>query len=96
MKSASVRRDDDLDDDADADVDDLDRDDDEPAVAAAAESAPVREGLPPTYRMRHEPHYVETLVAPPARGHAGPAADRRRPPWPSRSRPRRWPMASPR
>lgn len=64
MKSASVRREDDLDDDAD--VDDLDRDDDEPAVAAAAESAPVREGLPPTYRMRHEPHYVETLVAPPA------------------------------
>jgi hypothetical protein len=64
MKSASVRRDDDLDDDADGD--DLDRDDDEPAAAAAAASAPVREGLPPTYRMRHEPHYVEALVAPPA------------------------------
>ncbi len=64
MKSASVRRDDDLDDDADGD--DLDRDDDEPAVDVPAERAPVREGLPPTYRMRHEPHYVETLVAPPA------------------------------
>jgi hypothetical protein len=64
MKTASVRRDDDLDDDADAD--DLDRDDDEPAVAATVNPAPVREGLPPTYRMRHEPHYVEALVAPPA------------------------------
>jgi hypothetical protein len=64
MKSSSVRRDDDLDDDAD--VDELDRDDDEPAAAAPAERAPVREGLPPSYRMRHEPHYVETLVAPPA------------------------------
>jgi signal transduction histidine kinase len=62
MKSASVRRADDLDDDADAD--DLDRDDDDRATAAAAERAPVREGLPPTYRMRHEPHYVETLAAP--------------------------------
>jgi signal transduction histidine kinase len=59
MKAASVRRDDDLDDDADPD--DLEREDD------AGESAPrpVREGLPPTYRMRHEPHYVEALVAPP-------------------------------
>jgi len=59
LKAAGVRRDDDLDDDAD--TDDLDRDDD------AVESAPrpAREGLPPTYRMRHEPHYVEALVAPP-------------------------------
>jgi signal transduction histidine kinase len=63
MKSAGVRRADDLDDDADAD--ELDRDDDDRATAAPAERAPVREGLPPTYRMRHEPHYVETLVAPP-------------------------------
>jgi hypothetical protein len=62
MKSASVSRDDDLDDDAD----ELDRDDDEPATAATVNPAPVREGLPPTYRMRHEPHYVEALVAPPA------------------------------
>ncbi len=57
LKSAAVRRDDDLDDDAD----DLDRDDesaDEPA-------RPAREGLPPSYRMRHEAHYVEALVAPP-------------------------------
>jgi signal transduction histidine kinase len=69
MKSANVRRADDLDDDADAD--DLDRDDDDRATAAAAERTPVREGLPPTYRMRHEPHYVEALVAPPV---AAPAA----------------------
>lgn len=62
MKSASVRRDDDLDDDAD----DLDRDDDDERAATTAEPAPVREGLPPSYRMRHEPHYVEALVAPPA------------------------------
>ena len=52
MKSAGVRRA----DDADDDVDDLDRDDDDRAAAAPAERAPVREGLPPTYRMRHEPH----------------------------------------
>jgi signal transduction histidine kinase len=62
-KSASARRADDLDDDVDAD--DLDRDDDDGAAAATAERAPVREGLPPTYRMRHEPHYVEALVAAP-------------------------------
>lgn len=30
---------------------------------ADATTAPVREGLPPSYRMRHEPHYVEALVA---------------------------------
>ena len=63
VKSASLRRDDDLEDDPDGD--DLDRDD-EPAVIAPAERTPVREGLPPSYRMRHELHYVETLVAPPA------------------------------
>ncbi len=28
-----------------------------------AASASVREGLPPSYRMRHEPHYVDALVA---------------------------------
>jgi signal transduction histidine kinase len=71
MKSASVRRDDDLDDDADGD--ELDRDDDESAVDAPAERAPVREGLPPSYRMRHEPHYVETLAAPPALATIAPA-----------------------
>ncbi|MGD9906605.1 MAG: ATP-binding protein [Vicinamibacterales bacterium] len=62
LKAASVRRDDDLDDDhdGDGDPDDLDRDD-EPAGDAGR---PVREGLPPSYRMRHEPHYVEALVAP--------------------------------
>lgn len=60
VKAASGRRDDDLDDDADSDADDLDRDD-EPVESPP----PVREGLPPTYRMRHEPHYVEALVAPP-------------------------------
>ena len=63
VKSASLRRDDDLEDDPDGD--DLDRDDDEPAVVASAERTPVREGLPPSYRMRHELHYVEALVAPP-------------------------------
>lgn len=72
MKAASVRRDDDLDDDVDAD--DLDRDDDERAAPAPAEGVPVREGLPPTYRMRHEPHYVEALVAPPAARSAAPPA----------------------
>jgi len=66
LKAASVRRDDDLDDDAD--TDDQDRDDD-PVESAPR---PVREGLPPSYRMRHEPHYVEALVAPPAS--AAPAA----------------------
>ena len=63
VKSASLRRDDDLEDDPDAD--DLDRDDDEPVASLPVERAPVREGLPPSYRMRHEPHYVEALVAPP-------------------------------
>jgi signal transduction histidine kinase len=64
MKSSSVRRDGDLDDDPD--VDDLDRDDEEHPVEPV-ERPPVREGLPLTYRMRHEPHYVEALVAPPAK-----------------------------
>lgn len=59
MKSAAVRRDDDLDDDPDAD--DLDRDDE----SADGPARPAREGLPPSYRMRHEAHYVEALVAPP-------------------------------
>jgi len=63
VKSASRRRDDDLEDDPDGD--DLDRDDDEPVIAVPAERTPAREGLPPSYRMRHEPHYVEALVAPP-------------------------------
>ena len=40
------------------DIDDGEDPDDAP------EATPVREGLPPSYRMRHEPHYVETLVAP--------------------------------
>ncbi len=31
------------------------------ALPVASES--VREGLPPSYRMRHEPHYVDALVA---------------------------------
>lgn len=64
VKPTAGRPADDLEDDPDAD--ELDREDDErpPRTAIAA---PVREGLPPTYRMRHEAHYVEALVggAPP-------------------------------
>lgn len=46
---------------------DIDDDpDDEDDAAPAPARTPVREGLPPTYRMRHEPHYVETLAAPPS------------------------------
>jgi hypothetical protein len=59
VKPASGRAADDPEDDPDAD--DLDREDDERPPRAAT-AAPVREGLPPTYRMRHEPHYVEALV----------------------------------
>lgn len=52
-------------DDADGDVDDdsetsADADDAEPDVPAAP--VRLREGLPPSYRMRAEPHYVEALV----------------------------------
>lgn len=48
-----------LDDDDDHDEhDDLDDTDEAP------EAPRLREGLPPSYRMRHEPHYVETLAAP--------------------------------
>ena len=49
-------------DDPDDDADDLDREEDEHPLPARQPSAPVREGLPPTYRMRHEAHYVEALV----------------------------------
>jgi hypothetical protein len=64
VKPTSGRPADDLEDDPDAD--DLDREDDERPPRAAT-AAPIREGLPPTYRMRHEAHYVEALVggAPP-------------------------------
>lgn len=53
-------------DDVDGDLDDDNEtapetdDDADPEVTAAP--ARVREGLPPSYRMRAEPHYVEALV----------------------------------
>lgn len=43
----------DLDGDADPDAD---------GIVASASTPRVREGLPPSYRMRAEPHYVEALV----------------------------------
>jgi hypothetical protein len=50
--------------DVDPDLPDLVTDD-EPGPAddldALDESAPLREGLPPGFRMRHDRHYVETL-----------------------------------
>ena len=36
----------------------------------AAEQAPVREGLPRSFRMRADKHYVEMLDSPAARGEA--------------------------
>lgn len=50
----------------DLDLDTGDRDDVVPG-------ARVREGLPPSYRMRHEPHYVEALVAHPTAARPVPA-----------------------
>ena len=75
-KPAPARADDDLEDDADAD--DLDREDDERPPPARRPAAPVREGLPATYRMRHEPHYVETLVGPQPRPATAPPSVRQR------------------
>ena len=59
MKSASVARADDLDDEPTRRSRSRRRGAALPR--APAERTPVREGLPPTYRMRHEPHYVEAL-----------------------------------
>jgi len=57
---------DDFDTDGDVDTDcrtDDDGDDTgDSADVAAVPIAPGREGLPPSYRMRHDPHYVDTLV----------------------------------
>ena len=51
------------DDDGDVVVDhDADGDDDADPDVNAGAPARVREGLPPSYRMRAEPHYVEALV----------------------------------
>lgn len=50
-------------DDAVADADlDADADPDADGAVAAAPVPRTREGLPPSYRMRAEPHYVEALV----------------------------------
>lgn len=51
--------------DVDSDVPELAPDDD-PALRdedldTLDDAAPLREGLPPGFRMRHDPHYVETL-----------------------------------
>ena len=70
-------------DDASSDADlETDADPDADGDAAATAGARVREGLPPSYRMRAERHYVEALVdralgaaapAPPAAATAPPA-----------------------
>ena len=62
LSASRVERDEvdgDLDDDGDA-TSELDADADPDLNAGAP--ARVREGLPPSYRMRAEPHYVEALV----------------------------------
>ncbi|MEZ5417573.1 MAG: hypothetical protein R2708_09530 [Vicinamibacterales bacterium] len=42
--------------------------------AVTRDAAPrIREGLPPSYRMRAEPHYVEALVGPPAPAEPAPS-----------------------
>ena len=58
--SAARATDDDI-DDADGDTD-SDSDDDV-GDRGDVPATRVREGLPPSYRMRHEPHYVEALVS---------------------------------
>lgn len=59
---SAARTTDDLDDDVADDADgDANADGDEFGDPPSAR-ATVREGLPPSYRMRHEPHYVEALV----------------------------------
>lgn len=68
---AAARRGDDDGDDIDSDIDtdrraDGDGDDGDTGDSADVEAEPLasgREGLPPSYRMRHDPHYVEALVA---------------------------------
>lgn len=76
MRAGDTDRDDvDSDFDAAADSDlDTDADPDADGVVAAASTPRVREGLPPSYRMRAEPHYVEALVDR-ALGAFEPAAD---------------------
>jgi signal transduction histidine kinase len=64
LNAAQTGGDGDLDDD-DGDIvveHDGDSDDDADPDLSAAPSSRVREGLPPSYRMRAEPHYVEALV----------------------------------
>ncbi|MEP7118300.1 MAG: hypothetical protein ABI880_12005, partial [Acidobacteriota bacterium] len=55
--------DDDLDGDADGAADGDTNTDGDLGDRADVPAVRVREGLPPSYRMRHEPHYVEALVA---------------------------------
>ncbi len=52
------------DDTDDHEPDEADETDEEgrASESAAAGAPAVREGLPPSYRMRHEPHYVDALV----------------------------------
>lgn len=50
------------DDDGDIVVEHEDGDDDADPDLSAAPPSRAREGLPPSYRMRAEPHYVEALV----------------------------------
>lgn len=62
-QAASDDLDSDLDDDGDIVVEhDVENDDDVDADLSAAPASRAREGLPPSYRMRAEPHYVEALV----------------------------------
>lgn len=64
MKAATVGRDeldDDFDDEASSEPD-LDAEPDADGAVTRDASPRVREGLPASYRMRAEPHYVEALV----------------------------------
>ncbi len=69
--SAASAADDELDDDVDADgdaegetsADGAGNDDHGDRRDLPTARASLREGLPPSYRMRHEPHYVDALVA---------------------------------
>ena len=69
--SAARAADDEVDDDVDAesdaegdtDADSVNSDDHGDRRDLPAARTSMREGLPPSYRMRHEPHYVDALVA---------------------------------
>lgn len=67
MTAAGVGRGDELDDDFEDEASrepDLDSEPDADGAVTRDAAVPVREGLPPSYRMRAEPHYVEALVGP--------------------------------